>query len=49
MKTYSAERKAAVVRKLLPPSNMSVAELVKQEGISGFRAMIESGVRADYI
>ena len=34
MKSYSAERKAAVVQKMLPPSNMSVAELVKQEGIS---------------
>ena len=34
MKHYSVERKAAVLRKMLPPSSLSVAELVKQEGIS---------------
>ncbi|SEI88431.1 Transposase [Azotobacter beijerinckii] len=30
----SAERKAALLKKLLPPSNLSVAELARQEGIS---------------
>ena len=34
MKHYSAERKAAVLQKMLPPSSLSVAELVRQEGIS---------------
>lgn len=34
MKRYSPERKAAVLRKLLPPLNLSVAELARQEGIS---------------
>ena len=34
MKHYSAERKAAVLRKMLPPSSLSVAELARQEGIS---------------
>lgn len=31
---YSAERKAAVLKKLLPPHSLSVAELSRQEGIS---------------
>jgi transposase-like protein len=34
MAVYSAERKEAVLKKLLPPYNMSVAVLAKQEGIS---------------
>ncbi|MHB8446204.1 MAG: transposase, partial [Acidithiobacillus ferrivorans] len=35
MKHYSVERKAAVLRKMLPPLNLSVAELAQQqEGIS---------------
>ncbi len=34
MKHYSPERKEAVVRKLLPPHNLTVAEVSKQEGIS---------------
>lgn len=34
MKRYSEERKAAVLRKLLPPMNMTVMEVSKQEGIS---------------
>ena len=31
---YSLERKAAVVKKLLPPHSVSVAELSRQEGIA---------------
>ena len=34
MSSYSPERKAALISKLLPPQNMSVAELSRQEGIS---------------
>jgi transposase len=34
MNRYSAERKAAVLKKLLPPYSLSVAELSRQEGIS---------------
>jgi transposase-like protein len=34
MKSYSPERKAAILKKLLPPLNMSVAELSRQENIS---------------
>jgi transposase len=34
MSRYSAERKAAVIRKMLPPLSLSVAELVRQEGIT---------------
>lgn len=34
MKHYSEERKASVLRKMLPPDNVSVAELAKQEGIT---------------
>ena len=31
---YSQERKEAVLKKMLPPNNMAIAELAKQEGIS---------------
>ena len=34
MSSYSPERKAALIRKLLPPQNMTVAALSRQEGIS---------------
>jgi len=34
MARYSSERKAALLKKLLPPVNLSVAELARQEGIS---------------
>ncbi len=34
MKRYSSERRAAVLKKLLPPFNLSIAELARQEGIS---------------
>ncbi len=34
MTRYSPERKAAILKKLLPPHNLSVAELSRQEGIS---------------
>ena len=34
MSRYSPERKAALLKKLLPPHNLSVAELARQEGIS---------------
>ncbi len=34
MGRYSEERKEAILRKLLPPENMSVAEVSRQEGIS---------------
>ncbi|WP_273181027.1 IS3 family transposase [Ferrovum myxofaciens] len=34
MSGYSEERKTAVLRKLLPPMNLSVAEVSRQEGIS---------------
>lgn len=34
MKRYSDERKSAVLKKLLPPMNMTVMEVAKQEGIS---------------
>ena len=34
MNRYSPERKAAVLKKLLPPLSLSVAELARQEGIS---------------
>ena len=34
MSSYSPERKAALINKLLPPQNLSVAELSRQEGIS---------------
>lgn len=34
MAQYSPERKAALLKKLLPPFNMSVAALARQEGIA---------------
>lgn len=34
MSRYSLERKAALLKKLLPPHSLSVAELARQEGIS---------------
>ena len=34
MTHYSPERKAAVLKKLLPPQSLAVAELARQEGIS---------------
>lgn len=34
MPRYSPERKEALLKKLLPPHNLSVAELARQEGIS---------------
>lgn len=34
MSRYSPERKEAVLSKLLPPYNLTVAELARQEGIS---------------
>ncbi len=34
MASYSHERKASILMKLLPPHNMSVSALAKQEGIS---------------
>ncbi len=33
MSSYSPERKAALLKKLLPPMNLSVAELARQKGI----------------
>lgn len=34
MTTYSVERKAAILKKLLPPQNLTVSEVAKQEGMS---------------
>jgi transposase-like protein len=34
MAQYSPERKGALLKKLLPPFNMSVAALARQEGIA---------------
>lgn len=34
MKVYSAERKAAVLQKMMLPSGLSIPELARQEGIS---------------
>ena len=34
MRAYSEERRNAVLQKLLPPYNMTVAEVARQEGIS---------------
>jgi transposase-like protein len=42
MSSYSPERKAALINKLLPPQNMSVAELSRQEGIAPATVSIES-------
>ncbi len=37
MPHYASERKAALLKKLLPPINLSVAELARQEGIDDAR------------
>ena len=34
MASYSSERKEAILKKMAPPHNMTVAELASQEGIS---------------
>ena len=34
MKRYPPERKEAVLKKMLPPENMSVAQIAEEEGIS---------------
>lgn len=34
MARYSAERKASVLKKLLPPHNRTISEVAKEEGIS---------------
>jgi hypothetical protein len=34
MPSYADERREAVVAKLLPPRNLSVSEVARQEGIS---------------
>lgn len=34
MPSYPPERKEALLRKLLPPQNLSVAEVARQEGMS---------------
>jgi len=34
MARYSEERKASVIKKLLPPNNRSVSDVAKEEGIS---------------
>ena len=34
MASYSTERKESVLKKLLPPHNLSVSVLAKQEGIT---------------
>lgn len=50
MNRYSPERKAAILRKLLPPLNMSVAEVSRQENISNVtlytwrKQLLEKGV-----
>ena len=31
---YSPERKEAVLKKMLPPNNLAITELAKQEGIA---------------
>ncbi|HCM6306880.1 TPA: hypothetical protein N3Z72_005269 [Salmonella enterica subsp. enterica serovar 6,14:y:1,7] len=33
MNIYSPERKAAVIAKMLPPHNLSINEVARQEGI----------------
>lgn len=40
MVRYSHERKEAVLSKLLPPYNLTVAELARQEGISEAAALL---------
>mgnify|MGYP006180711313 CR=1 FL=1 len=50
MNRYSPERKAAILKKLLPPFNMSVAEVSRQENISSVtlytwrKQLLEKGV-----
>lgn len=50
MNRYSPERKAAILKKLLPPSNMSVTEVSRQENISNVtlytwrKQLLEKGV-----
>ena len=34
MSSYSAERKEAIIKKLLPPNNRSVASVAKEEGVA---------------
>lgn len=34
MNRYSIERKEAILKNLLPPHNMTVAEISRQEGVS---------------
>jgi transposase len=34
MSSYSTERKEAILIKLLPPSNKSVAEVAREEGVA---------------
>jgi transposase-like protein len=34
MARYSSERKAAILKKLLPPQNMTVAEVARQDGVA---------------
>lgn len=36
MSQYSPERKDAILKKLLPPMSLSVAELARQEGVSAW-------------
>jgi len=50
MPSYSEERKAAVLKKMLPPHNQSVAEVSREEGIringvrvNDFTSMAASG------
>lgn len=33
MNTYSPERKAAVITKMMPPHNLSINEIARQENI----------------
>lgn len=40
MPRYSPERKEALLKKLLPPHNLSVAEVARQEGISDATSML---------
>lgn len=35
MKRYSEERKQAIIKKMMPPSNIPISQLVKETGISG--------------
>lgn len=50
MNRYSPERKAAILKKLLPPLNMSVAEVSRQENISNVtlytwrKQLLEKGI-----